>query len=303
MSISPPRPKGPPLNALRAFEAAARLGGFARAAEELCVTPGAVSQHVKALEEWAGSNLFERRSQGIRLTPLGRGVMADFSAAFDRMGEAVQTLRLRAAPNRIRIAALPSVAQLWLSPRLPAIRKTIPNVSISVTALEAPPNLKREPFDMSIFFEDDPVSSGSIDVCQDVIFPVCAPSMAAVLGTPADLSDVTCLHDASWPDDWALWSKSFAGEAEYDTGGPVFSLYSLAVEEARNGAGVLMGHEALVRADLESGALVAPFPDQHVLERSLSITVAGLSVANPTLDTIVKALANAAGKRSSIFRQ
>ena len=70
MSVSPPRPKGPPLNALRAFEAAARLGGFANAADELCVTPGAVSQHIKALEDWIGADLFERRSQGVRLSAL-----------------------------------------------------------------------------------------------------------------------------------------------------------------------------------------------------------------------------------------
>ena len=112
MSISPPRPKGPPLNALRAFEAAARLGGFTPAADELCVTPGAISQHIKSLEDWAGSPLFVRRSQGVSLTELGESVAAEFSTAFDAMGNAVRALRTRAAQSSINIAALPSVAQL-----------------------------------------------------------------------------------------------------------------------------------------------------------------------------------------------
>ena len=85
MPVSPPHPKGPPLNALRAFEAAARLGGFKAAAEELCVTPGAISQHIKSLEEWAGATLFERRSQGVVLTALGMKLGKEFSQAFDSM--------------------------------------------------------------------------------------------------------------------------------------------------------------------------------------------------------------------------
>jgi len=156
MAISPPKPKGPPLNALRAFESAGRLGGFSIAAEELHVTPGAIAQHVKALEGWFGADLFERRSQGVNLSALGESVLTDFSDAFDQLGAAVQTLHLRANPKHIRIAALPSIAQLWLSPRLPAIRTKAPDISISVTAMEHRPKLTREPFDLSIFYDDGP---------------------------------------------------------------------------------------------------------------------------------------------------
>ena len=120
MTVSPPRPKGPPLNALRAFEAAARRGSFSAAADELCVTPGAVAQQVKSLEAWAGARLFLRHAQGVELTALGLDVLPGFVAAFDRLGEAAQALRSQAAPDTIGIAALPSIAQLWLSPRLPA---------------------------------------------------------------------------------------------------------------------------------------------------------------------------------------
>lgn len=290
MPVSPPRPKGPPLNALRAFEAAARLGGFAAAADELCVTPGAVSQHVKTLESWAGSELFQRRSQGVLLTPLGESVLADFSTAFDRMGEAVQFLRARAAPNQVRIATLPSLAQIWLSPRLPAVRKAVPDLELSITALETPPNLKREPFDLCIFFENRPLPEGAISLGCDVIFPVCAPSVAKRLRRTEDLDRVPWLRDASWSDDWETWIEMAAPALSPAAHGPLYSLYSLALEEAVNGAGVLIGHEMLVRKHLQAGTLVEPFGQRVTLERELTITISGPVAKNRSRDRVVDAL-------------
>lgn len=290
MSISPPRPKGPPLNALRAFEAAARLGGFAAAAEELCVTLGAVAQHVKTLEQWTSAALFERRSQGVRLTPLGESVAGAFDNAFDSLGEAVQALRAEAAPRLVHIAALPSVAQLWLSPKLPEIRSAAPDVTISVTALEHQPNMLREPFDFCIFFEDGPSEPGAINIDQDVIFPVCAPSLLARLQSPADLQNVPCLHDSTWSNDWSSWLESAQPGEHIDTRGPVFSLYSLAVEEAKNGAGVLIGHELLVRTHLDTGALVAPFAPRVSLDRRLTIAFTPSATTNDVLNPIIEAL-------------
>jgi LysR family glycine cleavage system transcriptional activator len=295
MAVSPPRPKGPPLNALRAFEAAARLGGFAAAAEELCVTPGAVAQHVKALEAWAGADLFERRSQGVRLTVLGSELAADFSAAFDRLGEAVHALRSRAMPREVRIAALPSVAQLWLAPRQPALRTVAADVAISITASEVPPNLRREPFDLCVFFQDGPPARGAVDLGADSVFPVCAPAVAARIASPADLAQETFLHDASWAGDWAVWLAEMAPDTRLDTRGPTFSLYALAVEEAVNGAGVLIGHEPLVSRHLASGTLVDPFGRRFVLDRHLTIERARTSVPGSATDRIVKWLASTAG--------
>ena len=101
MNISPPRPKGPPLNALRAFETAARRGSFTAAADELCVTPGAIAQHIKTLESWAGARLFIRQAHGVKLTTLGSDILPGFVSAFDQLGDAVQTLRARAEPHNI----------------------------------------------------------------------------------------------------------------------------------------------------------------------------------------------------------
>ncbi|WP_417726058.1 LysR family transcriptional regulator [Roseovarius sp.] len=259
MSVSPPRPKGPPLNALRAFEAAARLGGFANAAEELCVTPGAISQHIRALEAWIGGDLFERRSQGVRLTALGAEALPGFATAFDAMGAAVHGLRAAARHGTLHIAALPSVAQLWLSPRLPAVRAGLPDLRISVSAIESPPNLARDLFDLSLFIRSPTGSRGERVLVQDVILPVCAPDVAARLHSPSDLAGETLLHDALWAEDWAQWAEAALSETSLPNTGPRYSLYAIALEEARHGAGVLMGHQSLVQGALDDGSLIAPF--------------------------------------------
>jgi DNA-binding transcriptional LysR family regulator len=266
MAVSPPKPKAPPLTALRAFEAAARLGGFAAAGTELGVSAGAITAHIKALEAELGAALFERHAKGVRLTGLGTRVLPEMSAAFDALGHAVQVLRAEAAPKVVHIATLPAIAQLWLSPRLPGLRAASPEISISITAMEAPPNLKRAPFDLCLFYSTGP---GQV-LAEDVLFPVCAPRLAAGLRGPEDLAGVPCLSDAVWAEDWALWGKA-AGMAGLTPRGPVFSLYALAVEEAAHGAGVLIGHEALVAGHLARGALVAPFDTSVTLPAPLRL--------------------------------
>ena len=269
MPVNPPRPRGPSLNALRAFEAAARLGGFAKAAEELNVSPGAVAQHVKTLEDWAGAPLFTRHAQGLSLTALGRDTLDPLTHAFDRMGKAVQGLRANARPDEVHIATLPAIAQLWLSPRLPAIRATLPDMAISVTALETPPNLVREPFDLSIFL-DEP---GAEEIEKDSLFPVCAPALATKIATPQDLESHPCLRDATWSEDWQAWLDATAPGANLSVSGPAFSLYALALQEAVNGAGVLMAHGPLVQGALASGALVAPLGQGVETGRAITLAI------------------------------
>jgi LysR family glycine cleavage system transcriptional activator len=251
----------PPLNALKAFEAAARHASFARAAEELGVTPAAVSHQVKALEAWAGAPLFVRRAQGLGLTDLGRSTLPGFSAAFDALGRAVQELRGAAPRTQLDIAALPAIAQLWLAPRLAGARAAFPLLSPSVHAVETPPDLRRELFDLAIFFvRDAPPGCRVVRVCEDVIFPACAPRLAGMLASPADLAATPLLRDTTWTGDWACWLSAASARGVPVDAGPAFSLYSMAVQAALDGAGVLMAHEALISAHLASGALVAPFP-------------------------------------------
>jgi DNA-binding transcriptional LysR family regulator len=266
MPVAPPRPKDLPLTALRAFEAAARLNGFAAAAQELGVTPGAVTAHVKHLEQTLGAPLFTRTPHGVRLTPLGQQSLPHFTAAFDALGQAINDLRAAAAPRTVHIATLPAIAQLWLSPRLPALRAAAADITISITALESPPNLKRSPYDLSLFFDD----SAQGRLTPDTIFPVCAPSLAARLKTPQDIAHHPCLSDATWSDDWQLWAQTLP-EPPPIPQGPTFSLYALAVEECVNGAGLLIGHETLITAHLKDGRLIAPFPQRLTLPRGLRL--------------------------------
>ena len=287
MSVAPPQPKGFALNALRAAEAAGRLGGFAAAAAELGVTPGAVTAHVKALEAELGAPLFERTAREVRLTPLGHRALPDLIAAFDGVAKASQTLRREAAPRIVHIATLPAVAQLWLSPRLPALRRAAPDITVSITALEAPPNLKRAPFDLCLFYSDTRLGEG---VVEDRLFPVCAPQLAETLRKPEDLAQVACLSDAVWSEDWATWLAEDAPGCAIVPRGPIYSLYALAVEEAINGAGVLLGHETLVGKHLDDGRLVAPFGRVGPRGETLRIWSDGVLRAGSAADWVRQSL-------------
>lgn len=248
MSLAPVRPPLVSLNALRAFEAAARLGGFAAAAEELRVTPAAVAQQVKVLEAWVDAPLFERRHRGVTLTPLGARALTSLAPAFDQLGAAARALRTDAAPETLRIAALPALAQLWLAPRLPDVRAALGAGAVSVVAMERPPNLLRELFDLAVFYEPAPGAADVIDLGPDQIFPVASPDLARRLA--GDLAAAPRLADANWGDDWAAWPGPRSPSPP-----AIHSLFAMAVAEAKAGAGVLMARGRLVAEDLANGTL------------------------------------------------
>ena len=254
------------------------------------MTPAAIAQQVKALENWTGAKLFKRNAHGVDLTPLGARVLADFSLAFDQLGIAVQNLRTSAAPLEIRIAALPSIAQLWVSPRLPKIRLAMPELSISVSALEQKPSLVREPFDMAIFFDHDQPGDNSWSIGRDMIFPVCTPAIARRLSQVEDLANEVFLHDSTWSDDWKAWLAVASPSKNLNKSGPEFSLYALALEECKNGAGILIGHEALVRPHLEAGELVAPFKTKVSLPRYLALSALNLAKSGSPLAKVAAML-------------
>lgn len=141
-----------------------------------------MTAHIKTLEAALGAALFERTARGVRLTALGEAAWPAIATAFDTLGLAVASLRTTAAPRVVHIATLPAIAQLWLSPRLPALREAAPEISTSITAMERPPNLKRAPHDLCLFY-----GATGVVVAEDVIFPVCAPSLAGALHSPSGL--------------------------------------------------------------------------------------------------------------------
>ncbi|MGH1577409.1 LysR family transcriptional regulator [Planktotalea sp.] len=290
MTGKPRRSNLPPLNALRAFETVARLGSFTSAADELCVTPAAISQQVKSLESWLGLSLFDRHAQGVSLTDAGRQAVPDLTRAFDQMIGSVFSLMRAASPERIRIATLPSIAHFWLSPRLSALRKAIPNLEISLTTRLTPPNLQREPFEFSLFLAEPHDDGRGFCLAEDEIFPVCAPELAMRLKAPSDLMSETLLNDETWIDDWTLWASAAGGDLQLGKSGPVFSLFGLALEEAKNGAGVLMGHRFLVEEHLRRGELVAPFPERVLRKEKLFLEVGPKADGDPVVRKIVELL-------------
>ena len=296
MSVKPPKIRMPPFAALRAFEAAARHEGFVRAAEELNVTPGAVAQQVKFLEGWLGCRLFERRSHGVALTPHGRHSLPLLTSAFDMLGTAVQTLHAQAQPSDIHIAALPAVAQLWLSPRLPGIKRAFPDLRVSVTALDEPPNFKRDLLDLGLFYSDKEVHDcEAIVLFKDRLVPVCAPSLRehSQLNTLADLRQQTLLRDTAWTRDWSRWLTAAGLHDVEPNAGPAYSLYSIALQSAIDGNGVLIGREALITPALADGRLVSPFELRVQIEETLNMLVPAHRAQDPVVKELIAWMAKA----------
>lgn len=257
--------------------------------------PAAVSHQVEALEQWLGAELFKRQAQGLHLTEIGRAMRPSSSKAFDALGVAVQDLRAAAPRSQINIAALPSIAQLWLTPRLPRLRAAFPGIKPSIHALEAPPNFRREPFDFAIFFVDGEKAGRQTTVlAEDVILPACSPQIARRLKHVNDISAETLLHDTSWAEDWLSWLEAADAPELAETDGLAFSLYSLAVQAALDGAGLLMAHEVLVSGLLASGALAAPFPLRIKTGLKLAILVPDRAPAR--VARIVEWLASSSGR-------
>ena len=280
MPIKPPRPRLPSLNALRAFEAAARCESFIKAADELGVTASAVTQQIRQLESWLGFPLFRRLAQGVTLTQAAREALPKLTRGFDTLGQAVQDLRASHQGRTLTIAALPCIAQLWLSPRLTAMQAAFPGLQISVSAMEQPPDPRREPHDLALFYlPPEAAPADALSLGADTLLPVCAPSLAARIGGLDDLRDVPLLHDAVWREDWRRWLAFAGGAGKIDpTRGPSFSLYSLALDAALTGSGVLMGRMCLIEPHLRTGRLVAPFPRPMPAGDALTLVLnAGLS--------------------------
>jgi len=251
MAAQPPRSRLPPLTALRAFEAAGRLGGFTPAALELGVTPGAVTAHLKTLESQLGAPLFKRHHKGVTLTDLGARVLPDFTAAFASLTTAAQRLEAEAAPDVVRIATTSDLALLWLSPRLPALRGLGAQI-VPVVVPNAQAALGRA--DVGVFLDDADPGAGA------PLVAVSAPGVLTPGASPDILRGDQCLRlrGEDWQaGDWAPWVAS-AGLA-LEPSGAAYDQAALALEDAANGAGVLMVALPLAEAALRGGRIVEPF--------------------------------------------
>lgn len=246
MAVQPPRPRLPPLLALRAFEAAGRLGGFTPAALELGVTPGAITAHLKTLENSLGVALFDRHPRGVALTDLGARVLPEFSAAFAALDSAVHRLEAEAAPDQVRIATSADLAQLWLSPRLPALRSAGFQV---VPLLLAGPKAARGLAELALFFSPEAPHPSPL-------LAIAAPGRAP--HSPMQLDPRACLTLAGAQGDWAPWCLAAALPA-FRPRGAVHASAAFAIDEVANGAGVLVVAAPLALTALDLGRVVEPF--------------------------------------------
>lgn len=252
----------PPLNWIRAFEAAARHQNFRHAAEELGVSAGAISQKIKALELRLNTALFERRPRGVQLTNAGRRYRDELSPALEDIAAATRRVTAASGGDRLRITALPAVAEKWLTPRLPLFRDIRPEIDVELSVAPDVSQLAPASFDVAVHYEIEARDDlAAVPLFRDEMFPVCGRELAEKmrLREPADLTRCQLLYDTQWADDWTLWYQAAGLPLDSGRRESGFTLYSMAVEAAVEGLGVAIGHDPLVARDLRSGRLVAPF--------------------------------------------
>lgn len=265
---SPSRRLLPPLNAVRAFEAAARHGSFRNAAEELGVTHGAISRQIGLLEEWlGGARLFRRLSRGMALTADGEALQGAFGPALDGIATAAWRHRNRdgePASTVLRVNALATFSLRWLLPRLSLFRRDHPGIEVQLTTSNDPIDALPEDYDVVIRGGPDTFHGyGSYAVIGERRLPVCSPAVLRVhpLNTPADLESHTLLQVGTVPRLWRDWLKEAGCAGLQPAATLTLDHFYLSIQAAIDGLGIAMGPSALVGDDLAAGRLVTPFPD------------------------------------------
>lgn len=248
----------PPLNAARAFEAAARHLSFTRAAEELHVSQGAISQQVKLLEDWLGRPLFRRRNRGLDLTEAGAAYAEAVRQGLGIIAEATKTVRRPDEAKDLALSCLASFAHKWLGPRLGRLASRHPALRLRILTGMVPVDLAGGTVDCAIRTGTGPYQGLYSEVLlTEELTPMARPDIAARLQSPEDLSGELLLRD--FGTDWLDWLvPAGLGERDYRWG-PEFLDSSMALDAAIAGQGIVLARTALAEADLAAGRLAAPF--------------------------------------------
>ena len=259
----------PPLNSLRAFEAAARHLSFKQAAGELHVTPAAVSHQIRTLEEYCGTPLFHRLARALRLTEAGQAALPPLREGFDKLAEAADAMRAGERAGILTVSVAPTFGAKWLIPRLDRFRAAHPEFDVRIDATDALVNFAGDGVDVALRYGRGTYRNlRSECLMPEVSLPVCSPRLLErdpPLRRPEDLRHHTLLH-VQWrtEDDvapsWRMWLRAAGVEGVDVERGPRFSVEGMALEAAIAGQGVALTGAALVEGDLKAGRLVRPFP-------------------------------------------
>jgi LysR family glycine cleavage system transcriptional activator len=273
----------PQLNALKAFEAAARHESFTRAAEELCVTQGAVSHQVKALEAELGIKLFNRERQRLTITNAGRDYLAVVRDALDRIAMGTERLLQRQRSGALTVSTSPDFAAKWLVPRLGRFAEANPRIDLRVSATMHHVDFAREDVDIAVRHGDGHWPGLHVTrLCAEHLFAVCSPKLAAALRKPADLLKHPLLHLED-SNAWAEWFQA-AGIGDADaTNGPVLNRASMLIDAAIDGHGIALARTALAAWDLINNRLVRPFTIALPLSKSYWIVCPKATATLPKL--------------------
>jgi LysR family glycine cleavage system transcriptional activator len=294
-----------PLNALRAFEAAARCLSFQAAAAQLFVTPAAVSHQVKRLEEYLGVTLFHRGHRTVELTAQGNALASSLGELFGQLDLALDRAIAHTAAN-LRVSTVESFAAKWLAPRLHRFHREYPDLKLHVQTGNEHADLKRDGIDIAIRYGAGGYTGAIVERLMEApAFPVCAPSLASDarrrLAHPDDLRHYTLLHDESavarpGVPDWSAWLEAVGATQVDATRGPVFASIYLAQEAAAAGHGVALGVAPLVAEDLHHGRLIRPF--DHSVPNAYAFWIVRLHGADihPATDAFCRWLRTEASK-------
>lgn len=255
----------PPLTALRAFDAAARHMSFAKAADELSVTPAALSFQIKSLEEHLGAPLFRRLNRAVELTEAGAALSEGAAEGFQTLATAWRAAQRTQDTQTLTVTAGPAFTAKWLAPRLYEFAQAHPKVELRFAASLHRMDLMRDNVDVAIRFGTrEAPELYSLPLAEEWVMPVMTPALAAQYPTVESLKNAQIIFDDSinFLDPKVGWAAWFAavGVPYTPTLGPRFSQADHALDAALAGVGVVLGRRALVVKDLDEGRLVAPFP-------------------------------------------
>jgi LysR family glycine cleavage system transcriptional activator len=275
----------PPLNAVKAFEAAARRRSFTRAAEELHVTSGAVSQQVKLLEDTLGLKLFNRERQRLLITEAGQAYLAVIREALDQIAAGTERLVQRQRSGVLTVSVSPDFAAKWLINRLSRFAEAHPQIDLRIAAEDQHSDFARQDVDLAVRHGDGTWPGlNVVQLCAERLFPVCSPKLIERLNQkpePADLLKFPLLR----LNDWSTWHRWFetAGVTAPVMHGPVINRASMLIDAAIDGQGVALARTALAAWDIIHGRLVRPINVSLVMANTYWIVCPKVTSSTPKI--------------------